>query len=459
MKNLWLLLAITTLVSCTQEKKVDYAILSGQIENADNKKITIYSQYNFSDKKEFTLNEDGSFLDTLRMNSDFFTFRLDNSMTEFYAPKGSNLSIKFNAKSKDATLQFTGNEIAINNYIKEKGKIYNSVTKDIEQPFLKNETEFKGLYTEIKKAELELLNNTQNLPKDFINKETKNLNYSYLGSLGNYEAAHRYYAKNKDFKVSEDFLDEKKSLDFNNEDDFLFSVSYRGLVETNLREKAQELVKKDTTLARDISYLKTVASLKSEIIKNKLLYNDAQYGITYTDNLEEFYTLYSNNSTNEANNKKIFADYNKLKSLATGSPSPKFTNYENNAGGTKSLEDLKGKYVYIDVWATWCGPCIGEIPSLKKVEKEFHGKNVQFLSISIDDTKDHEKWKKMIVDKELGGMQLFADNNWDSQFIQDYMIKGIPRFILLDPEGNIVNANAPRPSDKKLVETLNGLNL
>ena len=65
----------------------------------------------------------------------------------------------------------------------------------------------------------------------------------------------------------------------------------------------------------------------------------------------------------------------------------------------------------------------------------------------------------MIVDKELGGMQLFADKDWESQFVQDYMIKGIPRFILIDPQGNIINANAPRPSSKKLVETLESLKL
>ena len=115
--------------------------------------------------------------------------------------------------------------------------------------------------------------------------------------------------------------------------------------------------------------------------------------------------------------------------------------------------------MYIDVWATWCGPCIAEIPSLKTIEKAFHGKNIQFLSISIDADKDYDKWKKMILDKELGGMQLMADNNWESQFVEDFMIKGIPRFILVDPKGNILDANAPRPSDKKLVATLNGLNL
>ena len=63
-------------------------------------------------------------------------------------------------------------------------------------------------------------------------------------------------------------------------------------------------------------------------------------------------------------------------SLPEGTPSPTFDNYINFEGGTTSLSDLKGKYVYVDIWATWCGPCKREIPSLKKVEEQFHGKNI-----------------------------------------------------------------------------------
>ncbi|SNQ45034.1 hypothetical protein CL8139_760006 [Cellulophaga lytica] len=63
----------------------------------------------------------------------------------------------------------------------------------------------------------------------------------------------------------------------------------------------------------------------------------------------------------------------------------------------------------------------------------------------------------MVVDKELGGIQLIADNNFESDFIQDYVIKGIPHFILINPDGNIVNAKAPKPSDPKLKEVLNSL--
>lgn len=128
-----------------------------------------------------------------------------------------------------------------------------------------------------------------------------------------------------------------------------------------------------------------------------------------------------------------------------GSLSPSFE-YDNYNGGKTKLEEFRGKYVYIDVWATWCAPCRVEIPFLKKLEEKYHDKNIVFVSLSIDQKKDVEKWKKLIKDKELGGVQVFADNDWNSQFVKDYNITGIPRFIIIDPNGNIVKADAPRPS-------------
>jgi len=145
--------------------------------------------------------------------------------------------------------------------------------------------------------------------------------------------------------------------------------------------------------------------------------------------------------------------------LRKGKNSPKFIAYENNAGGKTSLDDLKGKYVYIDVWATWCGPCIAEIPYLKEVEKAYHGKNIEFVSLSIDEPKDYDKWKTMIKEKELGGIQLLADKAWESEFVKNYRINGIPRFILIDPKGNIITPDAPLPSMKKLKELFGNLSI
>ncbi len=148
-----------------------------------------------------------------------------------------------------------------------------------------------------------------------------------------------------------------------------------------------------------------------------------------------------------------------LTRLAKGKASPVFVNYENFKGGKTSLADLKGKYVYMDIWATWCAPCKAEIPFLKALEKEYAGKNIQIVSISVDKPEAYETWKKMVVAEQLGGMQLYADNNFESQFILDYGINAIPRFILIDPAGNIVDADAARPSDPKLKELFTELGI
>lgn len=137
--------------------------------------------------------------------------------------------------------------------------------------------------------------------------------------------------------------------------------------------------------------------------------------------------------------------------LIIGKPSPSFKNYESDKGKKVSLSDLRGKYVFIDVWATWCGPCKYEIPYLKELEAKYHGKNITFLSISVDRQKDKEKWKKMIIKEVLGGIQLLADKEIESQFIKDYFIEGIPRFILLDPQGNLISYDTPRPSEPELI--------
>lgn len=145
--------------------------------------------------------------------------------------------------------------------------------------------------------------------------------------------------------------------------------------------------------------------------------------------------------------------------LTIGKPSPLFKNYESNKGKKMALSDFQGKYVFIDVWATWCGPCKYEIPYLKELEQKYHGKNITFLSISVDRQKDKEKWKKMILKEGLGGIQLLADKEIESQFIKDYFIEGIPRFILLDPKGNIISYDTPRPSEPELITlfTENGI--
>jgi thiol-disulfide isomerase/thioredoxin len=146
------------------------------------------------------------------------------------------------------------------------------------------------------------------------------------------------------------------------------------------------------------------------------------------------------------------AELNKM----NGMRSPGF-NYRNYKGDKTRLESFKGKYVYIDIWATWCGPCVREIPFLQKIEERYHDKNIVFVSISIDKQADFYKWEKMVKEKNLGGVQLIADNDWNSDFAKSFGVTSIPRFILIDPSGKVVKAVAERPSNPELLNELDSL--
>ncbi|HEY8956305.1 TlpA disulfide reductase family protein [Chitinophaga sp.] len=124
--------------------------------------------------------------------------------------------------------------------------------------------------------------------------------------------------------------------------------------------------------------------------------------------------------------------------------------YPDRNGKMYHLKDFLGKVVLIDVWATWCKPCLAEQPALEELEKSFEGKDVVFLSVSIDTEKD--KWKNMVETKKLSGLHLFTNN--EGNLIGDYEIVSVPRFILIDKNGKMVSFDAARPSDPKLKELI-----
>lgn len=242
------------------------------------------------------------------------------------------------------------------------------------------------------------------------------------------------------------------------------TASYTGVGAENSNFLAQKSLLEEKLMTKDFETLdeKGLDEAFSDI-KTQLL--------DFINAAKDLDTMVTNTSLRNVDamlngNKEYFASILALKkALPKGAPSPVFEDYENYKGGKTSMADLKGKYTYIDVWATWCGPCKAEIPALKELEKDYHDKKIQFLSMSIDDDRSHKgswelankNWKAMVADKELGGIQLFAPEGWKSKFITDYKINGIPRFILIDPDGNVVDASAPRPSDPEIRKIFDAL--
>ncbi len=341
MKRILILIFTLVIVSCKPEVK-DYVTLSGKIDN----KGPITSLNIFNEGRTFnktlTINEDGTFSDTLKVDEGLHVFNAGNLYGTIYLKNNNVSSFSLDAEQPiSKTLKFSGDDADKSNFFIENITLLEKhLTQDL---MFKSEDEFNQTFT--------------NLKEDY-----------------------------KQLKASKNIADS-----------------------TFFKKPDEELEK-----------------------------------------LKNLYTTH----------------YNKqnaiLKVLPKGSPSPTFKNYENYDGSKTSLSDFKGKYVYIDVWATWCRPCTAEIPALKKLEKEYHGKNIQFISLSVDDDRTHggswdkarKDWKTMVKDKQLSGVQLFAPKGFLSQFPQDYKINSIPRFLLIDPNGNIVSPNAPRPSNNEAVRAL-----
>ncbi|MEM6515192.1 MAG: TlpA disulfide reductase family protein, partial [Bacteroidota bacterium] len=453
MKRLLLVLIAISIMGCEKEEKIDYALVSGKIENSKAQKALIET---VGFKSEISISVDGVFSDTLRIpENGFYNLNIGREFTPMFIAQGDSIHISIDAKKFDESITYTGTGAAENNYLAQKMLDDASVKANSAEFYSLNESEFKSKVSEITEKNQTSLEALVEADKDFLITEKQNLVYDEYALLQSYKQSRSYFTKNQGFEVSDTFIPEElKNMVYDDPKAYKSSISYKQMALRNTMNSMFETIGNDITTV-STEDLGAINDIKIPALKNEVVSYLSGFLISPSnENMKDIYELFIANTSDDDVKKGITDTFEKNKNLMKGMPSPKFVDYENHKGGETSLDDLKGSYVYIDVWATWCGPCIREIPSLKEVEKKFHGQNIEFVSTSIDQAKDYEKWKTMVDEKELGGSQLFADNDWQSKFVQDYAIQGIPRFILIDPDGKIVSADAPRPSDPKLTAML-----
>jgi len=133
-----------------------------------------------------------------------------------------------------------------------------------------------------------------------------------------------------------------------------------------------------------------------------------------------------------------------------------FIDQTNSDGSVKMFEDVlaqyKGKVIYVDFWASWCPPCRGEMPSSQKLHSQFEGKDVVFLYVSFDRAAD--AWKNGIEKMDIKGVHYFPAGDANQAVSTKYGINGIPRYMLVDKNGKVINPDAPRPSSDQVIAGL-----
>lgn len=284
------------------------------------------------------------------------------------------------------------------------------------------------------------------------------------------------------------FTNWQKFIKYERTDALLFIGSYDGLDEKHLRELSRIAgeFNDDASLAnpyyRESAWhcVRLLSYLAQKGDKTNLLIFAEQINDHFTGLTKEYLTTSLLRYAKEERSKQFFAttssDYDSLQSSFLATAESKF--YKDDLIRNESLEKLtidkdqvvaangkpvslssiltKGKIHYVDFWASWCAPCMAEMPASKKLKEKYAGQPVNFLYFSRDD--NPVAWERAV--KRLG---FSADESYLMPAKREFAlatklkVSSIPRYIIMDDQGNILDRDAPRPSDPKVVDALDKL--
>ena len=433
MKKFILGLIICLVIAC-QNNPSETVIISGKVINPLSKTASILFNDGTNNETD-SLNESASFKIEFRLEeAKYVSFKHGPETTAMYVKPGDKIQLTIDPNEFDETIFYTGSSES--NFLAKKYLLDEKLDRRL--LYSLSENDFLNRVNKIEKDLYALLN--LGLDQTFKKNEEKSIWMEWATSKLNYQ---RYHESISDSSIilSEDYFDFVADIDVN---DPIHLENYDAFNFLNTYVKSQKKSQDKNYMLSSLDFLsthfeskKTTDTIAMVMMKNYLDGNDLSQ-------IEEVMMAFKkvHSDTSIVNTIRELA--HEMTLLSAGNPAIDFT-YPNKNGKEKSLSDFKGNYVYVDVWATWCGPCKREIPDLIKLEKDYHDKNIVFISVSVDEENDYQTWLDMIEEKELGGVQLFAAG-W-SQIAKDYHIKGIPRFMLFDPQGNILDTNASRPSD------------
>lgn len=291
-------------------------------------------------------------------------------------------------------------------------------------------------------------------PDEFKLINAERIKYDVLYPLSIYPQYHSYETDNIDYLPSQSFIDfvnsyfkEKKNL-------FGYSayVSYMDNISVC---NANRYIKDWDSRQFTVNVMEFVqASIKNKWLKEILITKRLNHYLTVRglDRADAFLNIFKKEVKCSYYISEMDSLVKRLEAIERGNKSYPFVFKDVNSKSV-SLESLKGKYKYICIWSSWCIPCRKELIAFNALRKKYKNRNIEFVAVSIDQNRN--KWKTRLKEDKIGGIQLnyFGDN----KFLEAYMVYGIPRFILLDKNGFIINSRELSVTDKEIEGVLNSL--
>ncbi len=457
-------------------KNIRPLIIKGQLTNCPEKFLKIFFEQT-----------DGSFLtDTIHLdkNGRFYlkTFKIKSpqrinirqnniAINNIFVAPGYNLLITANAKNFQSLLKTTK--------IKGIGAEVNAYKLIYDSVFIpRNETAYSHWFEFNDEKLLAFAKANRKLSDSILNvafnkKPVHDPYFSYFRKMVEFDnmfmelyflVAH-VNSNNYGYDRSVAFV--KNNFDNNilkhiGKDDYLMSPDYKTWVIGN--EYLSYLVNldylKDSTLRGHKNYkLEKADKAYTGKVRDYVLYRLITGHVTFAKSLDDLntskndYKPYVSAISDPLYRKsinKLFGEKEaEIMKTSAGKPAPAFT-LQNNNGKVYSLSDFKGKVVYLDLWASWCGPCRAETPSLKALYSKYKNDDrIAFISIAVNDGRSN--WQKALDEDNPNWIQLI-DN--DGIVSRSYVATLIPQFVIIDKMGNIANFNAPAPSSGHTLEDI-----
>ena len=442
------LAAAIAVLGCSDGAAGEQILLSVQVENPTAREVVLVYH---GQMKSMALDESGAAqMDLSGYDALYAKLYYGRNFKSVYFEKGDEVTVTFNGTDFQNTFSFEGEKAPAVEYL---NRVRLTALPDEEYALPFNEFYAKTVAKENDAVALLEANALEGVG-NFLHMEKGRIRYAYGATLLMHSVGHKmmtrdiyYIPSNEYYDVLESYLVEDEA--------WVDLEEYRAFV-----VEAAHVLDAANRQVTDL-YPKTVAQMKyiagrfkSEKVRNTLLHYLAatyvdRHGIDNIQDLENIYFTYVKDEVLLADYK---AKFDKWDLSRPGKPSPEISAVDID-GKQWTLADFRGKYIYIDMWATWCAPCRREMPYLKALEEKFKDAQIVFLGLSTDS--DKTKWEAMVKTGELTGVQLYLGPQ--SAFQKAYQIDGIPRFILLDKEGKIIDNNMSRPSQDATAAALEAL--
>lgn len=427
--------------------------ISGEVQDATERKAILVLHRDWvgnEEEHELSLNSDNrfSFITTLKDIAYIDFYYADQSFHFWIVEPNDEITIKFDPKKFWKTLQVNGQGFEKGQYYTEhqnKFEIANDWELQVEKwRKLPLKTYFEKLDEE-QTRQINFLENYQNLSQNF--RDTRKADI--IGAIQNYKVealSSQQYASWAQDSIRNSLnmgevppTAQAASLEYGN--------TYLNLIDLFIAREAVRK-KKELTEADEYFFIKSLYSKKqiSQELAERMMGFKLQNAIEANGAsgkiippAYDYLAFVQNKSYKNYINQLI----NLQRTLAKGSPAKEFS-LKDIDGNEVALKDYKGKVVYLDFWASWCGPCIYDMKFAEKIKEHFKNKDVVFIQISID---NEAEWKEAVKMYDLKGINLRTDDN--SAVVKNYAISGVPSYFLIDKSGNFAVSKVSDPSDEE----------